>query len=181
MRNDCAVEWWQTMTEQSPPRIPPRWFVRTAWVVHRALYRVTGGRVGLSRPRPRKYGMLRLHTIGRRTGRERAVIVAYYENDADLITLAMNGWGEPPPAWWLNLRAHPHATVDLVDGQRSVHARESHGTERERLWTGFGAYEPEGTDLDALAALRSRQTPVVVLEPSPDRESGSSADGAGSE
>jgi hypothetical protein len=33
------------------PRLPPRWFVRFAWHAHRALYRVTGGRVGLWRAR----------------------------------------------------------------------------------------------------------------------------------
>lgn len=107
------------------PKVPPRWVVRTAWVVHRALYRATGGRLGLSRPRPGKYGMLRLHTVGRRSGRPRAVIVAYYEDGADLITMAMNGWDEPHPAWWLNLRAHPEASVDLPGGTRSVVAREA--------------------------------------------------------
>jgi hypothetical protein len=29
------------------PRLPPRWFIRLAWSTHRALYRVTGGRLGL--------------------------------------------------------------------------------------------------------------------------------------
>jgi hypothetical protein len=33
------------------PRLPPRWLVRSAWVAHRALYRTTGGRIGLGRPR----------------------------------------------------------------------------------------------------------------------------------
>jgi hypothetical protein len=31
-------------------RLPPRWFVRSAWVLHRALYAPTGGRFGLWRP-----------------------------------------------------------------------------------------------------------------------------------
>ncbi len=38
------------------PRVPPRWFVRTAWWVHRGLYRVTGGRFGLRRPRGHRWG-----------------------------------------------------------------------------------------------------------------------------
>ena len=25
----------------------PRWFIRSAWFIHRALYRITGGRFGL--------------------------------------------------------------------------------------------------------------------------------------
>lgn len=147
-----------------PPRIPPRWFIRSAWAVHRALYRVTAGRLGLAHPRPGRFGMLRLRVVGRRTGKERAVILGYYEDGANLVTLAMNGWGEAPPAWWLNLLDHPRATVDLVGGERAVVAHEARGAERERLWAGFRAYSPRD-DLDELAGLRSRETPVVVLEP----------------
>ncbi len=34
----------------------------------------------------------------------------------------MNGWADGEPAWWLNLQAHPVASVDLADGSRSVRA-----------------------------------------------------------
>ena len=47
----------------SRPFLPPRWFIRLAWAVHRAIYRVTGGRRGLRPPTPRTYGMMRIHTI----------------------------------------------------------------------------------------------------------------------
>lgn len=129
------------------------------------LYRATGGRIGLARPKPGKYGMLRLHTVGRNSGKDRAVIVAYYEDGPNLVLMAMNGWGDPPPAWWLNLLAHPDATVNMVDGSRAVRAREAQGSERDRLWAGWRAYSKDPDDLDALARLRSRPTPVVVLEP----------------
>ena len=33
------------------PRLPPRWFVRLFWFTHRRVYRLTGGRVGLWRPK----------------------------------------------------------------------------------------------------------------------------------
>ena len=82
------------------PWLPPRWFIRLAWSVHRALYRVTGGRLGLWKPKPNGWGTLRLTTVGRRTGRERSVMVGYFEDGADLVTMAMNGWGEGEPAWW---------------------------------------------------------------------------------
>ncbi|MCY7288264.1 MAG: nitroreductase family deazaflavin-dependent oxidoreductase, partial [Cryobacterium sp.] len=82
------------MTEQKPPTLPPRWFVRAAWVVHRAIYKVTGGRRGLWLPKPNKWGTMRLTTIGRRTGEKRSVILGYYEDGTNLVTMAMNGWGE---------------------------------------------------------------------------------------
>ena len=92
------------------------------------------------------------------------MIVAYYEDGANLVTLAMNGWSDPPPAWWLNLRTNPQASVRLVSGERVVVAREALGAERERLWAGFATYTT-GPSLDEFAKRRSRQTPVVVLEP----------------
>ena len=149
----------------SGPQLPPRWFIRLAWVVHRAIYRATGGRRGLRLPAPGQYGMLRLTTVGRRSGKERAVILGYYEDGPNLVTLAMNGWGAGEPAWWLNLRARPEARVTTKDGTRAVRARAAKGEERRRLWDGFQGYESSGDDLDAYARLRPTETAVVVLEP----------------
>ncbi len=132
------------------------------WSLHRGLYRITAGRVGLRRPRGRTWGMLRLTTTGRRTGGERGVILAYVEDGPNLVCLAMNGWAEGEPSWWLNLRAHPEATVDLVDGSRFVQAYAAQGVERERVWALWREVE---TNLDGYAALRSTETAVVVLEP----------------
>jgi deazaflavin-dependent oxidoreductase (nitroreductase family) len=114
-------------------RLPPRWFIRLAWVIHRRLYQCTGGRLGLWRPKPGGWGTLRLITIGRRTGRVRAVIVGYFEDGPNLVTMAVNGWADAEPAWWLNLQAHPDVTVELADGPRQVTGRAAQGDERERL------------------------------------------------
>lgn len=152
-------------TDVSGPWLPPRWFIRLAWVVHRAIYRFTGGRLGLRLPAPGRYGMLRLATVGRRSGKERAVILGYYEDGPNLVTLAMNGWGAGEPAWWLNLRARPEAQVTTKTGARAVRARAAAGEERQRLWDGFRAYEGPGVDLDAYARRRPTETAVVVLEP----------------
>ena len=152
-------------TAVAAPRLPPRWFIRVAWSTHRAIYRVTGGRVGLWRPKPGRWGTLRLTTTGRRTGRPRSVIVGYVEDGPNLVTLAMNGWGKGEPAWWLNLRARPDASVTLKNGARPVRARAADGEERRRLWDGFRAYAGWGNDIDAYARLRPTDTAVVVLEP----------------
>lgn len=144
------------------PRVPPRWFVRLAWHTHRALYRVTGGRVGLWRARSNRWGTLRLTTSGRRSNQERSVILGYLEDGPNLVTMAMNGWADGEPAWWLNLQAHPAARVDLADGPRSVKARAAAGAERSRLWAKWREVEPK---LDGYAALRSSETAVVILEP----------------
>ena len=130
--------------------------------MHRGLYRVTGGRAGLRRAKANRWGMMHLTTTGRRTGQERSVILGYIEDGPNLVTMAMNGWAEDEPAWWLNLQAHPEVSVDLADGQRTVIGRAAEGEERSRLWA---RWREVNTDLDAYAALRSAKTAVVILEP----------------
>jgi deazaflavin-dependent oxidoreductase (nitroreductase family) len=145
---------------------PPRIVIRTFWALHRAAYRVTGGRFGLSRPEAgQKFGMLRLDTVGRRSGQPRMTMVGYYPDGENLVTLAMNGWADTEPAWWLNLQARPDTTVVLPDGPRAVRARAATGAERGRLWARFRDFPGWGDDLDGLAARRSIETAVVVLEP----------------
>lgn len=144
------------------PWLPPRWFIRAFWAGHRAVYRITGGRLGLRRPTATRWGMMRLRTVGRRSGAPRVAILGYFEDGPDLVTMAMNGWGEPEPAWWLNLQAQPDTTVELVDGPRAVHGRAATPDERERLWARWAVYD-EG--LDAYAARRPGETAVVILEP----------------
>jgi F420H(2)-dependent quinone reductase len=108
--------------------------------------------------------MMRLRTVGRRSGAERVAIVGCFEDGPNLVTLAMNGWGGPEPAWWLNLQARPEASVELVDGPRLVRARAAEGDERARLWARWAEYN---SGLDAFAAHRPRETAVVILEPAP--------------
>lgn len=155
-----------TAVREQTATLPPRRMVRVAWALHRALYRLTGGRIGLRRPvAGDTFGMLRLTTTGRRSGQPRVAIVGYFEDGANLVSLAMNGWGKDEPAWWLNLRSNPDAAVVLADGPRAVRARAAAGPERERLWATVGDYPGWGKDVDALAAHRPRETTVVVFEP----------------
>ena len=139
--------------------------MRTIWAAHRAAYRVTRGRFGLRPPASGRWGMLRLTTTGRRSGRSRVAILGYLEDGDRLLVPAMNGWADPEPAWWLNLQASPRASVVLPGGvRRDVVARGAVGEEREVLWRRF-------VDLgtlaytDASAAQRARETAIVVLEP----------------
>lgn len=146
-----------------PPRLPPPWFIHAFWRVHRALYRVSGGRFLWTPASKRGWGAARLTTTGRRSGRERSVIIGYLDDGPDLVTMAMNGWQEGHPAWWLNLQAHPDAVVRVAHRPpRPVHARAATGEERARLWQRWAEVDK---DLDGYAARRSIETPVVVLEP----------------
>ena len=151
-------------TDRNPAvRVPPRPVIRIAWVLHRAIHRFSGGRVGLTRPVVgKKFGMLRLTTIGRRSGQPRVAIVGYLEDGPNLVTLAMNGWAQAEPAWWLNLQSQPETVVVLKDGPRAVRGRAAEAEERDRLWARWREFNDS---YDAWAAMRSAQTAIVVLEP----------------
>jgi deazaflavin-dependent oxidoreductase (nitroreductase family) len=122
---------------------------------------MTHARLGLWRPKPDGWGTLRLTTTGRRTGQPRQVLVGYFEDGRNLVTMAMNGWGVAEPAWWLNLQAHPDATVETRDGPRRVRARCATGAERERLWARWAEIDK---NLEADAARHPTETAVVVIE-----------------
>jgi deazaflavin-dependent oxidoreductase (nitroreductase family) len=153
----------QPLTSTNKPvKLPPRWFVRFFWQAHRLLLRVTRGRLGLWRPKPNGWGAARLTTTGRRTGQPRHVVIGYFEDEGNLVTMAMNGWGAAEPAWWLNLQAHPDAIAQTREGARPVHGRRAQGDERERLWSRWSEIDK---NLEAYAARRPGETAVVVLEP----------------
>ncbi len=103
-------------------------------------------------------------------------MLGYFEDGPNLYTLAMNGWGEPEPAWWLNLQTDPEVTIDLRDGPRRFHAREATGDERARLWA---AMVQVNANVDAYATRRPRGTAVVVFEPRPDSAPTASAQADG--
>ena len=152
--------------EAKPPKVPPKWFVHVAWRVHRALYRVSGGRFLWTPASKRGWGAMRLTTVGRTSGKERGVIIGYLEDGPNLVGMAMNGWQEGAPGWWLNLQAQPEAVVRLAGGEpRRVRARVATGDERERLWALWAQVDDE---LDGYADQRSTTTPIVVFEPLDD-------------
>lgn len=102
------------------------------------------------------------HDAGRRSGEPRGVIVGYLEDGSTPFVLAKNGWDEGRPAWWRNLEAHPDAVIRLKgQPERQVQAPRVDGEERDRLWRQWA--EVDG-GLDAYAASRSAETPVVVFE-----------------
>jgi F420H(2)-dependent quinone reductase len=149
-------------TSAKSASLPPPWFIRLAWAIHRAMYRVTGGRRGLWEPKPGKWGTMKLTTVGRKTGKERVAILGYVEEGPNLVTMAMNGWMEAEPAWWLNLQASPVARVETKDGTRKVRGRAAVGEEHDRLWAMWAEIDDK---LDGYATRRPGGTAIVILEP----------------
>ena len=83
--------------------LPPRWFIKTACSAptDRASEPRPQGAVASA---PGKWGALRLTTTGRRSGEPRGVILGYYQDGPNLVSMAMNGWGRPPRLTGLKTR-----------------------------------------------------------------------------
>lgn len=133
--------------------------VAILWRLHRWTYRASGGRLG-----GRLLGMpvLLLTTSGRWTGRPHTTALLYFPEGRSYVVIASSGGAPTHPSWWLNLRAHPEARIQIGRRVLRVRARETEGPERERLWArvvqayrGYAAYQ----------ARTSRRIPVAILEP----------------
>ena len=108
--------------------LPPRPLVRIFWSLHRAAYRLTGGRFGLQRPeRGARFGMLRLHTVGRRSGQERIAMIGYFEDGLNLVTHPISRFRTFPA--WLPIGALDKAFIRgpvLVRAAHVVRTKLSH-------------------------------------------------------
>lgn len=98
--------------------------------VQRELYRRTGGRLSLTGSAP----VLLLTTVGRRTGLERTVPLLYLREDGRLVVCNVNPGSERTNPWVLNLRAQPHARVQLRRETFPVGASEATPEELDRYW-----------------------------------------------
>ncbi len=124
---------------------------------HRAVYRLTGGRL-----LGRVAGMpvLLLTTTGRRSGRARTTPLTYFEVGEDIVVVASNGGEDTAPAWWLNLCVHAEAAITVGTDTHPVTARAATDEEHERLWPMIIAAHP---GYAAYASRTSRPIPVMVL------------------
>jgi F420H(2)-dependent quinone reductase len=131
-----------------------------------ALYRLTRGRVlGRIGGRP----VLLLETIGRRTGRRRTTPLQYLADGEALVVVASDHGAAHPPAWYLNLRAHPDARVQMGARTSAVIARQVDGDERDRLWDQLTA---GNRHLEDAARKAGRRLPLMALTPAPTAPEG---------
>lgn len=126
--------------------------------VHTWLYRASGGTIG---HRAGHITNLLLTTTGRKSGSERTVALAYMTDGERWILVASNGGSDRHPAWWLNLKQDPDAVIEVGRERIPVVARESEGSERDRLWPLLTRYNPPYASYEKMTA---RRIPVVVLE-----------------
>lgn len=102
--------------------------------------------------------VLLLTTKGARTGEPRTAVVGYRRSGANYVVIASANGAAAHPAWYINLLADPHATIEVGAEKIRVKARTARGKEREKLAKVVEYLEPQ-------QKLTSREIPVVALEP----------------
>jgi deazaflavin-dependent oxidoreductase (nitroreductase family) len=131
--------------------------------LHVALYRASRGRIGHRvRGAP---PILLLDHVGTRSGRHRTAPLGYIRDGDDIVVVASKGGYPHNPAWYHNLMANPHTTVQIGSRRLGVRARAADPAERERLWPkvleahqGYESYQQR----------TQRTIPLVILEPRRD-------------
>ena len=84
------------------------------------LYRRTKGAI----TRPWKVDALLLTTRGRRSGRERTVVLQFFPDGDAMVIAAANDGGASHPGWYYNLTADPAARVEVMGRTIAVRAEE---------------------------------------------------------
>jgi deazaflavin-dependent oxidoreductase (nitroreductase family) len=141
--------------------VPSDLALKTANAMHRALVKVTFGRIGWrAGPMP----VLELTTIGRKSGHARSVMLTSpVQEGATWVVVASRGGDDHHPAWFLNLRDRPDVEVSLQGKPKQpMRARVAAPEERARLWPqvtatykGYAGYQEKTI----------REIPLVLLEP----------------
>jgi deazaflavin-dependent oxidoreductase (nitroreductase family) len=141
--------------------MPTDFQLKTMNAVHRALLKVSGGRIGWSAA---DMPVLELTTIGRKSGAERSVMLTTPLQDGDdIMIVASRGGDDSHPDWFVNLRANPEVQVKLEDTDKQPYrASIASGAERERMWTALTA---EHDNYAGYQRKTDREIPVVVLTP----------------
>ena len=143
---------------------------RRATRLHAWVYRRSGGRVlGHMGGQP----VLLLQTTGRRSGRPRTTLVQYLADGDAFVVVASDAGAARPPAWSLNLRADPHARVEVGARVTGVRAQEVTGQKRVALWQRMTAVNRH---LEPAARKAGRDLPVMALVPSTPTTPGRAAD-----
>jgi deazaflavin-dependent oxidoreductase (nitroreductase family) len=132
--------------------------------VQRSLYRWSGG--CLTFPGSGAVGsgaVLLLTTTGRRTGRKRTVPLLYVRDGDNLVACNVNPGFEHENPWVLNVRADPHALVQVGRAVLPVVARAATGQEGGRAWPELVRIWPAYRTF----AERGGKRTLFVLEPVP--------------
>ncbi len=114
--------------------------------------------------RPWKVDALLLTTCGRRSGRDRTVVLQYFPDGEAMILAAANDGGAAHPGWYFNLVAEPAARVEVMGRSIDVRAEELATDEVDAWWERILRRD---RNYERYARATSRTIPLIRLVPVP--------------
>jgi deazaflavin-dependent oxidoreductase (nitroreductase family) len=106
--------------------------------------------------------VLVLRTTGRRSGAPRDAPLMFVRHGGGFAVSPANAASERTPAWWLNLQAHPRATVFLEGRAIEVAGREATAQERAETYPRLKA---QYAGMEHYERVAGKEFPVVMLDP----------------
>ena len=139
---------------------PPPFVLKAATSMHRAVIKLSGGRMGWT---VGKMPVIELLTTGRKSGQQRSTMLTTPWRDGESVAIvASAGGSDQHPAWYLNLRANPAVQVRTEQGMAAMTARILSGDERTSRFEEIASKYP---NYAGYQENTSRVIPVVVLDP----------------
>jgi deazaflavin-dependent oxidoreductase (nitroreductase family) len=109
-----------------------------------------------------KVDALVLTTRGRRSGRQRTVVLRYFPDGDAMILAAANDGGRSHPGWYFNLCANPKARVEVRGRALPVRAEILPSGDAGDWWRRIVHIQPS---YDRFARATNRTIPIVRLVP----------------
>ena len=106
--------------------------------------------------------LLLLHTVGRRSGKERVNPLMYQQRGDDYVVFASKGGAPENPDWYYNLISNPEASIEVGKKTISVRGYMVQGDERDKIWKSWTREFPQFAEYEEKT---DREIPVIRLEP----------------
>jgi deazaflavin-dependent oxidoreductase (nitroreductase family) len=141
--------------------MPSDFALRMMNLLHRAGIRLSFGKIGW---RAMEMPVLELTTIGRKTGRERTVLLTSpLQFGTTYVVVASRGGDDQAPLWLGNLRVHPAVSVSVQGAPRiTMTAKIATPAERADYWPQIVAAHPF---YGGYQKSTTREIALVLLEP----------------
>jgi deazaflavin-dependent oxidoreductase (nitroreductase family) len=123
------------------------------------LYRLTGGGIG---GRMQSMPVLLLTTTGRKSGKTRTVPLGFLRDGSAYVIIASYAGLPQHPAWFLNLKGHPEATIEVKKQKMQVKAETANPEKKRDRWARLVEGAPGYADYQKRT---TREIPVVILHP----------------
>jgi F420H(2)-dependent quinone reductase len=132
------------------------------WFMRRTNGAITDSRIARMLGASREVDVLLLTTRGRRSGRERTVVLQFFPDGDAMVVTAANDGGTSHPGWYFNLQGDPSARVEVLGRTILARAEELPAEAAADWWQRILRRDPA---YERYARATSRPFPILRLVP----------------